>query len=187
MGRLGEGFVSIFASDGPLQGVRRAALGTLEAYDPIVQRLRVVEAELDPAFRFLSGDAPAGASHHGGTSLRWNGAEVTYPRSEPVGPPDLHAPHLERASNARAKCKVCKATLAAGELRLRVRHKFFPVETFYAHLPCAAAGKRGPLLGTSQLEREDGPLLLVALRRSRLRFPERDAMLAQLDPSLVAS
>lgn len=148
--------------------------------DPVVLRMRAVEADLDPALRFLEGTVVAGASHHGATSLTWQGKAIAYPPSEPVGPPDLHAPHLEPAPDGRSKCKLCKAPIAAGELRLRVRHKFFPVETFYTHLACAAGGKHGPLQASTQLERGDGPLLLVALRRSRRRFPERDALLAQL-------
>lgn len=154
--------------------------------DPIVQRVRAVEATLDPSVRcFSSETVPDGIdvslAHHGGTRFRQGRAEIAYPTAtiDPASV-DLHAPHVEAASSARSKCKVCKVAIAAGELRLRVRHKHFPVETHYTHLRCAASGKHGPLLGSSKLERDDGPLLRVALRRTRLEVPDRAALLAAM-------
>ena len=49
---------------------------------------------------------------------------------------------IERAATGRSKCKVCKATIAAGEVRLVVRSKMFPVDETYAHAKCAPTHKK---------------------------------------------
>lgn len=54
-------------------------------------------------------------------------------------------PFIEAATNARAKCKVCKSAIDNGALRLVVRAKLFPVETAYVHVACATHKKWAPL------------------------------------------
>lgn len=77
-----------------------------------------------------------GATDH----LIRDGVRVAYPVGR--AKPDDWEPVLQRADSGRAKCKICKAAIAAGELRMDVRSKLFPVEHDYVHVACAPGKKK---------------------------------------------
>ncbi|MCA9578167.1 MAG: hypothetical protein KC668_22190 [Myxococcales bacterium] len=124
--------------------VARAA-GQALPDDPVTAAARASEEDPRLTFgaRVFSGEPLPHQTPHtiGATDyvLR-DGAKVTYPVGRTK--PDEWAPVLERAESGRAKCKVCKAAIAAGELRMDVRSKLFPVEHAYVHVACAPNKKK---------------------------------------------
>lgn len=69
-----------------------------------------------------------------------DGKRVTYPSTQLKR--DEWVPIIQRADSGRAKCKVCKAAIEAGALRLDIRSKLFPVDHAYVHVTCAPAKKK---------------------------------------------
>lgn len=113
--------------------------------DPVTVAARALEEApaLSFASRVFSGEPlPHQAPHTLGTAdfILWDGERITYPSSRVKE--DEWMPIIQRADTGRAKCKVCKAPIEAGALRLDIRSKLFPVEHAYVHIACAGTKKK---------------------------------------------
>lgn len=113
--------------------------------DPVTVAARAIEE--DPALPFVSRvfsaePLPHQVPHTLGTAdyILRDGERITYPPSRVKE--DDWTPIIQRAETGRAKCKVCRAPIEAGALRLDIRSKLFPVEHAYAHIACAGTKKK---------------------------------------------
>jgi hypothetical protein len=124
--------------------VARAA-GEALPNDPVTVAAQAIErdAALTFASRVFSGEPLPHQTPHTLGCVDYvirDGKRMTYPSTQLKR--DEWVPIIQRADSGRAKCKVCKAAIEAGALRLDIRSKLFPVDHAYVHVSCAPTKKK---------------------------------------------